>query len=71
MVLLRLKFTIYEVIFYFHIVNFPFLDGDITRSASNGVYISQFIRFVRVPSRVAFNIRNKGLIAKFLKQVFR
>ena len=29
--------------FDFDIVNFPFLDGDVPRSASCGVYISQLI----------------------------
>ena len=29
----------------FEIVNFPFLDGDVPRSPSYGVYISQLIRF--------------------------
>ena len=28
---------------YFEIVNFPFLDGDVPRSPSYGVYISQLI----------------------------
>ena len=31
--------------FNFEIVNFPFLDGDVPCSPSNGVYISQLIRF--------------------------
>ena len=31
--------------FNFEIVNFPLLDGDIPRSPSFGVYISQLIRF--------------------------
>ena len=31
--------------FSFEIVNFPFLDGDVPRSPSYGVYISQLIRF--------------------------
>ena len=31
--------------FDFDIVNFPFLDGDVPRSISHGVYISQLIRF--------------------------
>ena len=34
--------------FNFEIVNFPFLDGDVPRSPSYGVYISQLIRFARV-----------------------
>ena len=29
------------------IVNFPFLDGDVPRSPSYGIYISQLIRFAR------------------------
>ena len=33
-------------------MNFPFLDGDVPRSASYGVYISQLIRFTRVSSHV-------------------
>ena len=31
--------------FDFDIVTFPFLDGDVPRSTSSGVYISQLIRF--------------------------
>ena len=34
--------------FNFEIVNFPFLDGDVPRSPSYGVYISQLIRFARM-----------------------
>ena len=46
----------------FEIVNFPFLDGDVPRSTSYGVYISQLIRFARASSYVAdFNTRNKLL----------
>ena len=41
-------------------VNFPFLDGDVPRRASYGVYVSQLIRFARVCNHVAdFNARNK------------
>ena len=48
--------------FEFDIVNFPFLEGDVTRSASCGVWISQLIRFARVSSHVDdFNTRNKLL----------
>ena len=50
--------------FNFEIVNFPFLDGDVPRSPSYGVYISQLIRFAKVCSNVAdFNIRNLFLTA--------
>ena len=46
--------------FDFEIVNFPFLDGDVPRSTSYGVYISQLIRFARASSYVTdFNTRNK------------
>ena len=38
--------------FNFEIVNFPFLDGDVPRSPSYGVYISQLIRFARVCSNI-------------------
>ena len=37
--------------FDFDIVNFPFLDSDVPRSTSYGVYISQLIRFTRVSSQ--------------------
>ena len=56
--------------FKFEIVNFPFLDGDVPRSPSYGVYISQLIHFARVCSNVnGFNNRNFFLTAKFLKKV--
>ena len=54
------------------IVNFSFLDGDVICSTSYGVYISQLIRFARVPSHVDdFNTRNKVLTAKLLRQGYR
>ena len=55
--------------FDFDIVNFLFLDGDVPRSTSYGVYISQLFRFARVSSHVDdFNTRNKVLTAKLLRQ---
>ena len=58
--------------FDFDIVNFPFLDGDIPRAPSYGVYISQLIRFARVSSHVLdFNVRSMFLAAKRLKQGYR
>ena len=58
--------------FDFESVNFRFLDGDVPRSTSNGVYISQLIRFARASSYVAdFNTRNKLLTQKLLKQGYR
>ena len=60
--------------FDFEIVNFPFLDGNVPRSTSYGVYISdyQLIRFARASSYVNdFNTHNKLLTQKFLKQGYR
>ena len=66
-------FNVLEVFdFEFDIVNFPFLDGGVPRSASYGVYIYQIIRFARVSSHVDdFNTRNKVLTAKLLRQGYR
>ena len=53
-------------------VNFPYLDGDVPRRASYGVYISQLIRFARVCNYVTdLNARNKCLTAKLLQQGYR
>ena len=58
--------------FDFDIVNFPVFDGDVPRSTSYRVYISQLIRFARVSSHVTdFNARNKSLTAKLLQQGYR
>ena len=54
------------------IVNFLFLDGEVSRSTSYGLYISQLFRFARVFSHVDdFNTRNRVLTAKLLRQGFR
>ena len=51
--------------FNFEIINFPFLEGDVPRSPSYGVYISQLIRFARVCSNVDdFSNKNLFLTAK-------
>ena len=58
--------------FHFEIVIFPFSDGDVPRSTSYGVYISQFIRFARESSCVTdFSTQNKFLTQKLLKQGYR
>ena len=58
--------------FNFEIVNFPFVDGDVPRSPSYVVYLSQLICFARVCSYVDdFNSRNFFLTAKLLKQDYR
>ena len=56
----------------YEIVNFPFLDGDVPRSTTYGVYNSQLIRFARASSYITdFNTRNKLLTQKLLKQGYR
>ena len=58
--------------FVFEIVYFPFLDGDVPRSTSYGIYISQRVRFARASSYVAdFNVLNKLLTQKLLNQGYR
>ena len=53
-------------------MNFPFLDGDVPRSTSYSVYISQLIRFARVSSHVDdFITRSKVLTEKLLRQGYR
>ena len=55
--------------FDFDIVNFPFLDGDVPRRTSYGVYKSQLIRFARASSNLNdFNYRKliKPLLPNFL-----
>ena len=55
--------------FDFEILIFPYLDGDVPRRATYGVYISQLSRFARMSSHViGFNTRNKQITAKLLNQ---
>ena len=55
--------------FDFDIVNFPFLDGNVPRRTTYGVYVSQLIRFARASSSLSdFNYRNKAFTAKLLRQ---
>ena len=54
----------------FEIVNFPFLDGDVPRSTSYGVYY--LIGFARAATHAAdFNTRNKLFTQKLLKQGYQ
>ena len=58
--------------FDFDIVKFPFLDGDVPRRPSYGVFFSQLVRCARVCSHVEdFNVRNIYLTANLLKQCYR
>ena len=49
----------------------PFLDGDVPRRASYGVYILHLIRFASLLSFADFTARNKCLTAKLLQQGYR
>ena len=54
------------------VVNFPFLDDNVPRRPSYGVYISQLIRFARVCNHEDdCNARNKFLTAKLFKQNYQ
>ena len=58
--------------FDFDTVNFPFLDGNVPRSTSYGVCISQLIWFAKVSSHMAdLNAHNKSLTAWLLQQGYR
>ena len=58
--------------FDFEIVNFPFLDRDVPRRASCGIYISQLFRLARDCSHVTnLNTRDKLLTAKLLNRGYR
>ena len=58
--------------FNFNIVTVPFLDGDVPRAISYGVYISQLVRFARTCNDVNdFNECNFGISEKLLKQGYR
>lgn len=58
--------------FNFEIVNFPFLDGDVPRAPSYGIYISQLVRYARASTHVIdFNERNLNLTKKLLQQGYR
>ena len=69
---LKVLFQIYDKRdkFDLDIVNFPFLDGDVPRRPSYGVYISQLIRFARVCRHVDdFNARNNVKLLNFTNRV--
>ena len=58
--------------FGFNIVNFPWLDGDVPRLPSYGIYISQLIRYARACSHVSdFHDKNKQITKKLISQGFR
>ena len=56
----------------FDIVNFPFLDGDVPRRPSYGIYIWTYSLNAKASSHVTdFNNCNTFLTAKLLKQGYR
>ena len=56
--------------FNFEMVNFSLLDGDVPRSPSCGVNVSQLIRFATVYSNADdFNNRNKFLTSKVIDTI--
>ena len=58
--------------FDFDKVNFSFLESDVSRCTSYGVYISQLIRFARASSNLSdFNCRNKALTVILRRQDYR
>ena len=58
--------------FNLEVVNFPFLNGDVPRSPSYCVNMSQLIRFARVCSNVDdLNNRNLFMTAMLLRQGYR
>ena len=58
--------------FDFEVVSFPFLDGDVPRSASCGVYVSRLVRFAGASGCVAdFGTRNGLLTRRLLRQGYR
>ena len=56
--------------FDFDILNFPFLDGEVPRRPSYGVYISQLIRFARVCSHVDAKLLKQGYRCHKIRKAF-
>ena len=55
--------------FGFGVVDFPFLDGGVPRSASCGVCVSRLIRFAGVSGHVVdFSARDESLTAELLQR---
>ena len=68
MILLLPKFMINVTTLVLKVSIVTILDGDVPRSTSYGVYISQLIRFAKTSGYVAdVNTRNKLLTQKLLK----
>ena len=57
--------------FDFESVNFLYLDGDVPRSTSTSVSLNSFVLLEHLVLLLHFNIRNKLLTQKLLKQGYR
>ena len=65
------KFMINPKILILRLFLFPYLDGDVPRRTSYGIYKSQLIRFARASSPITdFDTRNKLLTAKLLNHSY-
>ena len=64
----RLQIKLYDKRddFNFNIVNFPFLSSNVPQYPVYGVYVSQLIRYTRVPSAYDFLVRSRILTGKLL-----
>ena len=55
----------------FEVINYPFLDGNIPKNQSYGVFISQLVRFARINSNFSKFISDcKNLVSKLIRQSF-
>ena len=55
----------------FEVINYPFLDGNIPKNQSYGVFISQLVRFARINSNFNKFISDcKNLVSKLIRQSF-
>ena len=58
--------------FGFKIVNYPWLDGDVPRLPSYGIYISQLVRYARASFDISdFHLKNLQITSKLLTQGYR
>ena len=57
--------------FDFDVINFPFLDGNIPKGQSYGIFISQLVRYARINSSFSNFISDcKKLVSKLINQCF-
>ena len=57
--------------FDFDVINFPFLDGNIPKGQSYGIFISQLVRYARINSSFSnFILDCKKLVSKLINQCF-